>query len=66
MEKEIFDEVYGNDSKVDLIGRIIELECSIKWFLDECKESDLKYGKVKMRKMLKLFPKTLDGNSGEQ
>jgi tRNA(Ile)-lysidine synthase TilS/MesJ len=63
MEKEIFDEVYGDCSKEDLIGRIIELECSIKWFLDECKESDLEYGKVKIRKMLKLFPKNLDGRN---
>lgn len=55
-------EIYGNDSKEDLNGRIIELECSIKWLLDEHLKNytEHQYGKRQMRKMLKLFPKTLD------
>lgn len=55
-------EIYGNDSKEDLIGRIIELECSLKWWLDEHMKNytEHQYGKRQMRKMLKLFPKVND------
>lgn len=55
-------EIYGNESKDELIGRIIELESAISWWLDDKMKNynENQYGKRQMRKMLKLFPKTLD------
>lgn len=55
-------EIYGDQSKEDLIGRIIELECAIVWWLDDHMKNynEKQYGKAKMRKMLKLFPNKIE------
>lgn len=55
-------EIYGDQSKEDLIGRIIELECAISWWLDDHMKNytEKQYGKANMRKMLKLFPNKIE------
>lgn len=47
------DEVKNLDNDV-LIGRIIELECAVKWLVNEKLKlfGDLQYGKGQMRKIL--------------
>lgn len=55
-------EIYGDQSKEDLIGRIVELECAIAWWLNDHMKNynEKQYGKANMRKMLKLFPNNIN------